>query len=117
MFNTSRGEYEEALKHSGYSNISLLLKQSSAIHVKRQCHRNIVCFNLPHSPAVITNVGKKFLQLIDLHFPPSNKFHKIFGTNNVKASYCCTQNVRNIKSHNKKLINSSNYHAQAAMQL
>ena len=41
---------------------------------------------------------------IDLHFPPLNKFHKIFNTNNVKVSYCCTQNVGNIKSHKKKLL-------------
>ena len=31
----------------------------------------------------------------------------------MKVSYCCTQNVGNIiKSHNKKLINSSNHHVQ-----
>ena len=31
----------------------------------------------------------------------------------MKISYCCTQNVGNIiKSHNKKLINSSNHHEQ-----
>ena len=31
----------------------------------------------------------------------------------MKVSYCCTQNVGNIiKSHNKKLINSNNHHAQ-----
>ena len=68
-------------------------------------------FNPPYSLAVIANVAKKFLQLIHLHFPPSNKFHKIFNKNNVKVSYCCTHNVGNIiKSHNKKLINSSNHH-------
>ena len=37
----------------------------------------------------------------------------MLNRNNVKVSCCCTQNVRNIiKSHNKKLINSSNHHAQ-----
>ena len=113
MFNTSKGEYEEALKRSGYSNISLPFQQSSASYVKRQRHRNIIWFNPPYSRAVITNVAKKFLQMVDLHFPPSNKFHKIFNRNNVKVSYCCTQNVGNIiKSHNKKLINSNNHHAQ-----
>ena len=65
-----------------------------------------------YSCAVITNVAKKFFQLLDLHFLPSKKFHKILNTNNVKASYCCTQSVWNIKSHNKKLINSSNRHVQ-----
>ena len=113
VFNTAKGEYEEALKRSGYSNFSLSFLQSSTSRVKRQPHRNIIWFNPPYSRAVITNIAKEFLQLIDLHFPPSNKFHKIFNRNNVKVSYCCTQNVGNIiKSHNKKLINSSNHHEQ-----
>ena len=51
--------------------------------------------------------------MIYLNFLPSNKFNKFFNRNNVKVSYCCIQNVGNIiKSHNKKLINSSNHHAQ-----
>ena len=51
---------------------------------------------------------KRFLQLLHQHFPPSNKLHKIFNKNTVKASYCCTQNVASIiKSHIKKLINTS----------
>ena len=78
-------------------------------NVKRQYHRNIIWFNPPYSREVITNVANKFLQLTDLHFPPSKKFHKIFNRNNMKVSYCCTQNVGNIKSHNKKLINSSSH--------
>ena len=44
VFNTSKGEYEEALKHSGYSNISLSFQQSSASHVKRQRHSNNIWF-------------------------------------------------------------------------
>ena len=47
VFNTSKEEYEEALKRSGHSNISLSLQQSSASHVKRQHHRYIVWFNPP----------------------------------------------------------------------
>ena len=113
VFNTAKGEHEEALKRSDYSNISLSFHQSSTSHVNRQHHRKIIWFNPPYSREVITNVAKKFLQLIDLHFPPSNKFHKIFNRNKVKVSYCCTQNMGNIiRSHNKKLINSSNHHEQ-----
>ena len=113
MFNRSEGEYEQALKRSGYSNISLSFRQSSASYAKRQRHRNIIWFNTPYSRAVITNVAKKFPQLLDMHFPLSNKLHKIFHRNNMKVSYCCIQNVGNIiKSYNKKLINSSNHHAQ-----
>ena len=114
VFNTSKGEYEEALKRSRYSNISLSFRQSSASHVKRHRHHNILWFNPPYSHAVSTNLAKKCLQLIDLHFLPSSKFHKTFNRNNVKVSYCCTWNVRNItKSHNQKLINSRNHHVQS----
>ena len=113
VFNTDKGDYEEPLKRSGYSNFSLSFHQSRTSHIKPQRHRNIIWFNPPNSRAVITNVAKKLLQLIDLDFAPSNKFHKIVNRNNVKISYCCTQNVGNIiKSHNKKLINSSNHHEQ-----
>ena len=41
VFNKAKGEYEEALKRSGYSNISLSFHQSRTSHVKRQRHRNI----------------------------------------------------------------------------
>ena len=113
VFNTDKGDYKEPLKRSGYSNIGLWFHQSSTSPVKRQRHRNIIWFNPPNSRAVITNVAKKFLQLIDLRFAPLSKSHKIVNRNNVKVSYCCTQNVGNIiKSHNKKLINSSNHHEQ-----
>ena len=44
--------------------------------------------------------------LLDVHFPKSNKFHKIFSRNTVKVSYCCTENLSRIsKTHIKKVIN------------
>ena len=62
----------------------------------------------PFRTPVSTNVAKTSLQVLHQHFPPSNKRHKIFNKNTVKVSYCCTQNVASIiKSHNKKLINTS----------
>ena len=45
VFNTSKREYEEALKCSGYSNINLPFQQSSTSHVKWQHHCNIIWFN------------------------------------------------------------------------
>ena len=45
-----------------------------------------------------------FLQLIDTHFPPTHKLHKIFIRNTVKVSYSCTQNISEIiNGHNKKV--------------
>ena len=58
VFNTDKGEYEEVLKRSGYSNISLSFHQSSASHVKRKCHHSIIWFNPPCSLAVIKNVAR-----------------------------------------------------------
>ena len=52
---------------------------------------------------------KRFLQLLNKHFPPSNSLHKIFNFSTIKVSYCCTQNVANIiKSYKKRLISSNN---------
>ena len=95
------------------NNDSFSCQQPNISHVKQQRHRYSICFDPPHSRAVITNVAKKFLQLLDQHLPPSNKFYKTFNGNNMKVSYCCTQNVGNIiESHKNKPTNSSNYHAQ-----
>ena len=78
-------------------------------NTKQKSRRDITWFNPPFSPNVSTNAGKKFLQLLDQHFSPSNILHKIFNPNTIKVSYCCTQNLGNIiKSHNKKLISSNN---------
>ena len=59
MFNTPTGEYEEPLKLSGYSSISLSLHQSSKSHVKRQRHRNIIWFHPSYCGAVITNICRE----------------------------------------------------------
>ena len=48
----------------------------------------------------------QILNLLDIHFPKSNKLHKIFNRNTVKVSYCCTENLSSIiKTHNKKVTN------------
>ena len=51
---------------------------------------------------------KQFLKLIDKHFPKSHILHKVFNRNNVKVSYSCTSNLRNlIKQHNSKILNET----------
>ena len=55
--------------------------------------------------------GKIFLQLIETHFPPANKLHKIFNCNTVKVSYSCGQNISQIiKGHNKKVTQIKRHH-------
>ena len=59
----------------------------------------------PYSMNVQTNVARKFLQLIDKHFPPEHKLHKIFNRNTVKVSYSCMPNRSSIiTAHNRKTL-------------
>ena len=101
----SKGEYEKALRESGYKSVSLIYADKKAIKQKRNRSRNI-WFTPPFNKNVSTDIAKQFLNLIDQHFPKSNKLHVIFNRNTVKVSYSCTQNMSSmIKSHNKKVIN------------
>ena len=52
----------------------------------------------PCSENVTTKVGKFFLRIIDKHFPPHNRLHKLFNRNNVKISYRCLPNRKSIKN-------------------
>ena len=66
-------EYENALENSEYHSINLNYTQITENHRKRNRSRNIIWFNPPHSQNVITNVAKRFLNLLDHYFPKSNK--------------------------------------------
>ena len=90
VFDMSKGEYEKALRESGYKNVSLIYADKKDIKQKRNCSRNIILFNPPFNKNVSTSVPKRFLNLIDQHFPKSNKLHTIFNRNTVKVSYSCT---------------------------
>ena len=62
--------------------------------------------NLPYSANLVTKVGKHFLSLLDKHFPPHHKFHKIFNRNTVKITYSCMPKVKTIiNSYNHKINN------------
>ena len=72
---------------------------------RKKRESKIIWFNPPYSQNVETNVGRTFLQLTRKHFPKHHKFHKIFNTNTLKLSYCCTTNIANtIKQHNSKVL-------------
>ena len=102
IFNDAKGYYQEALQRSGHDHV---LKYNPAPPKRRKRRRNTIWFNPPFSKTVQTNIGKKFLQLIDTHFPPSNKFHKIFNRKTIKVSYGCMPNMGSlINAHNKKIL-------------
>ncbi len=74
------------LRHSNFDHKLDYMKQApQKTHRNRQ--RNIIWFNPPFSKNVKTNIARNFLCLIDKHFPPNHKLHKIFNRNTVKVSF------------------------------
>jgi len=102
-FTKAAPEYKEALLKSGYNGgLEYVKTRSSA---KRSRKRNIVWFNPPYSDHVKTNIRRKFLRLVAIHFPPHHRLHKICNKNNIKVSYSCMPNMAAIISrHNKKVF-------------
>ena len=71
---------------------------------KNHRKRKITWFNPPYSKHVKTNIGKKFLELIDKHFPAGHPLSKIVNRNCVKISYRCMPNMKAVISrHNWKV--------------
>ena len=103
IFNSSKPEYKKALRRSGSHNPMLSFNKNQSPR-RRNRQRKTIWFNPPLNKKVQTNVAKRFLKLINKHFPRNHHLHKLFNRNNIKVSYSCTQNVgRIIKAHNKKL--------------
>ena len=102
IYESEKKTYEEALRAVGYSQQLHFneTKQSKKKNRKRQ----ILWFNPPFSDNVMTNIGSKFLSLIDKHFKNS-PLGKYFNRKTIKVSYSCLPNISAIISgHNQKLI-------------
>ena len=111
IFDHAKTEYEEALKQSGYKKVKL--EYDPALKTPKQTRnknrkRKIIWFNPPFSKNVSTDIGKQFLKLIEKHFPPHHRLHKIFNKNTIKISYSCTKNMNKIiTGHNKKVLSKT----------
>ena len=79
-----------------HSNFNTQLKYEPNMHAethhRRQC--NVIWYNPPYSKNVKTNITWDFLQLIDKHFPPNNKLHKLFNRHPIHVSYSCSENMK-----------------------
>ena len=107
-FNKTIPEYQLALEKSRYREKLTYVKEESkqtdqfnSISKKqsRNRSRKIIWFNPPFNDEVNTNIGKEFFTLLNKHFPPRNKYHKIFNKTNLSYSY-----MPNVKS----MINKQN---------
>ena len=100
--------HSSTLKATGYNN--KLQNTEKTVAKKRSRSRNEIWFNLPWNDEVITNVAKKFLSMIDRHFPKGFSLGKDFNRSTVKVSYSSMPNMAQINSgHNKKVTRSSTH--------
>ena len=106
IFDQAAPYYNDALKASGYrEKIEFQPPETAAKQESQKRKRKVIWFNPPYSMNVKTNIAKKFLQLVDKHFPVNHNLHKAFNRNNVKVSYSCMPNTASvIKAHNKRIL-------------
>ena len=106
IFDQACPTYQKALDDAGYEH-PLKFNPTDNIARKNRSRRKKF-FNPPFSLNVKTNVGAKFLRIIDECFPKSHILNKIFNRNTVKLSYKCMPNMQTvIARHNAKLLKSN----------
>ena len=106
VFEREKDIYNQALANAGYKD-KIQYYDPNQPKKKQRKSRDILWFNPPWNDQCSTNIGKKFLELIDKHFGPGSgsplKYH--LNRQKVKVSYSCMPNIyRNISSINQSLI-------------
>ena len=105
QFKNTIQPYQDALTNSGYD-YRLHYNPDTNKPKKRNRQRNITWYNPPFSDNVMTNLGKRFLSIVQRCFPANHPLHTLFNRNNVKLSYSCMPNMKSvIDATNKKLTN------------
>ena len=54
---------------------------------KRQRKRNVLWFNPPYNDNVVTNVARRFLELMDTFIHRDHPFRCLFNRSTIKVSY------------------------------
>ena len=60
---------------------------------KNNRKKPVTWFNPPYSLNVATNVGREFLKLIDVHFPPGHPLRSVINRTTGKVSYRALPNM------------------------
>ena len=106
VFENAIQTYSDELVKCGYDH-KLTYTNQNKHKKKRRRQRKISWFNPPFSKNVSTNIGAKFLKIIDEKIPEDVR--KYFNRNTVKVLYRCMPNMKNyIDRHNTKLMKSMN---------
>ena len=71
---------------------------------RRRKPRRVTYFNPPFSQSISTNIGQKFLNLLDTCFPPGHELRQVINRNTVKISYSTMPNMaQQLNQHNSKV--------------
>ena len=103
-FDQAAPPYQKALNESGYK-YTLHYEPTTTSRRRNRQRKDILWYNPPFSKNVSTNIGHRFLSLVDKHFHKDHKLRKIFNRNTVKISYSCMNNIKHvINNHNKRIL-------------
>ena len=90
IFDAAAPLYQAELNRAGHKH---KLEFKTPEQPKRKRTKKIIWFNPPHSINVKTNVGRKFLNLLDKHFPRGHILYPLLNRYKVKLSYRCLPNM------------------------
>ena len=111
IFSSESAAYNTALKTAGYD-VKLQFQEKTSMGKKRARKRNILWFNPPWNDELSTNIARRFLSMVDHHFPRGSELSRYFNRNSIKISYSTMPNMSKIiSSHNRKVIDSTKTHA------
>ena len=99
--------YQEALDRAGYEHQLLYQEpepEAPPPPKRKSRSRRVTWFNPPFSQSISTNIGKRFLSLIDSCFPPDHELRRVVNRNTVKVSYSTMPNMaQEVNQHNAKI--------------
>ena len=106
VFNEAIAPYQQALEESGYDfKLKFDPQPKRATRKNKARKRKITWYNPPWDSNVKTNLGRKFLLIVDKCFPKNHPLNKIFNRHTLKLSYSCMPNMKAvISSHNKNML-------------
>ena len=112
LFDQAAPTYQDALMRSKHEHKLKFSEEEPTLEEqgkrRRRRKRDVIWFNPPFSMNVKTNIGGKFLALIDKCFPKNGPLGKIFNRSTLKLSYSTCPNIKQIlSSHNKKVLAES----------
>ena len=107
VFNAAITPYQRAIDESGY-NFKLTYNPEANQTTRKNRKRKITWYHPPWDANVKTNLGRKFLGIVDKCFSQNHPLHKIFNRHTLKLSYSCMPNMKTIiASHNKNILSNA----------